>query len=429
MAFLLDRNSKADTRLLALAGGGLAVDVSQWRANLTNHTTYHTSGDARLAPRSPREISVVVDLGSGQDGILVNWGNVAGTSYQYRIRIDSGAPTFGVNDADIGSVNPPNLSGTPKSYLIHWCVDYDLVAASYYSEIAICDIGGNVWEVQRIEHDQPQVVSGGEQFNLLGYGAGVDKFTGGLALVDAVRIGCRFHSVCEGSEDWVVESSAPSITGVSPTVELAPSSSSFFAEDPNEDVANAMLDEGTFAGPIEFASNINATAQHRRLYSPILNVVCNSPPAYSDAFFPSNMWRQSTFLALYQDLNLCLGHVYWRPCVNSHAKVRVHAQAYLEAGAPMGSIIQVKLLMWSLLQKPGLKIPQGPPGQPTSSITITDDHTDTGTGQWYDLGELALNPVDKATWLGLAIGFGNGTGHDFIRVKVKAITVEGYDTD
>ena len=431
MATLLDRNSKADTRLLVTGGGGLDFDQSQWRADLTDNTTYLTSGDARLAVRSPREISVVVDLSTADDRVLLNWGRDDGSTYTYRITIGSGEVFAGHNDANLISVNPPNLSGSAKSYLIHWCTDYDLIAGSYYSEIAVCDIGANEWEVARIEHDQPNAPNPGDQFNIIGYGPGDSPFTGGLSAIDAVRIGCRFHSVCEASEDFVSESAAPTITGIQPTVELAPSSTSFFSADPAEDVANAMLDEGTFAGPIEYAANINATAQRRRLLSPLLNISPNNPPAYSDAYFPDNMFRQVATQAPYTGRHFVLSHVYWRPCSfrGKRARVRVHAQTYLEAGAPMGSAIDIELSMFSLGDKPGKKVPGAISGVSTTAVALTTDHTDSGVGQWYDLGDLPILPdgLGLGTWLALAIEFGTGTGHEFMRLRVKAITVEPYE--
>lgn len=432
MAFLLDRNSKADTRGLFLAGSGLDVDVSQWRTNLSNHTTYHTSGDARLAPRSPREISVVVKIATSNNRIILNWGNVAGTSYMYRVSVATGGTgnvIFGHNGANLLTLTPPGVNGTAKSYLVHWSTDYDFFAGTYYSEMAICNIVSNTWEIARVTHSQPQAVAVGDQFNLLGIGAGSTLFTGGLAAVEAVRIGCRWHSVVEGSEDWVAENPPPDLTGIVPEVELAPSSSSFFSADPADDVADTLLDEETFAGPIEYSANINATAHRRRLYSPLLNISPGSPPLYNDSFFPSNMWRQVASSGLHDDLYFTVGHTYWRPTLKRalYGRVRVHAQTYLEAGAPGGSAVSVYLCMFAMASKPGKKVPAKTPGTASQIVHLTTDHSDTGTGQWYDLGTMFVSAKEGGTWLALGVGYGSGTGHSYIRLKVKAITVEPFD--
>lgn len=436
MATVLDRNSKADTRFLCDRGGGgapeLATDISQWRTNLTNNTTYLTSSDARLAPRSPREISVVIWISTADSRIILNWGQ--GTSYMYRIQVQTGgtgAVQFGHNGATLLTLAPPGVGATAKQYLIHWSTDYDSKDATYYSEMAIGNIAANTWAVARIAHTQPQAVAGGDQFNLRGVGAGSTLYTGGLAAYDFVRIGCRFHSTTEASEDWVVENPAPSITGISPTVELAPSSTSFYSADPAEDIANSILDEGTFAGPIEYSGNINATAQRRRLYSPILNIVTNSPPAYSDDYFPDNMWRQVASTGSYAGLHFALGHVYWRPTTyrGTRARVRVQAQAYLEAGAPGGSTVSAFLCMFSQGAKPGKKVPAMKEGTSSSIVHLTTNDTDVGVGTWYDLGVLPLASKDGGTWLALGVGYGTGTGHDFIRLKIKAITVEPFESE
>lgn len=434
MALVLDRNSKADTRLLSIRDGGgaadLAVDASQWRADLTNSTTYLTSTDYRLAVRSPREISVVVGISTGRSRVILNWGNAAGTVYTYRITASSGVLTFGHNSAALSpTITPPNLSASVQSYLVHWSTDYDYQGATWYSEIAICDIDSNEWSVTRIDHTEPRAPGAGEQFNLLGYGAGTLIYQGGISSIDNVRVGCRFHTTTEAAEDWVAESSPPTVSGISPTVELAPSSTSFYTEDPVEDVSTTLLDEGSFAGPIEYVANINATAQWRRLRSPALNILTNTTQAYDDSFFPSNMWRQVATTAPYTARYMCLGHVYWRPTTfkGPLSRVRVHAQTYLEAGAPGGSAIDIELSMLSLATAPGSKVPAQIPGVSTTAVALTTNHGSSGTGQWYDLGLLALASVDGGTWLALAMEFGTGTGHDFMRIKIKAITVEPYD--
>jgi hypothetical protein len=90
----IDRNSKPDTVFLCLpAGGGaaaLATDASQNRTALTNNTTYVSEANsARTALSSPRELTIVVEIASGQSGVLVYHGNAGG--YGYRVRINAGA--------------------------------------------------------------------------------------------------------------------------------------------------------------------------------------------------------------------------------------------------------------------------------------------------------------------------------------------------
>jgi hypothetical protein len=417
----LDRNSKADTRFLSdRAGGGVAnlvTDISQWRLSLTNLTTYATSTSSRLAVRSPREISVVVRLATGDSGIVVNWGNTAGTTYIYRITIAAGVLQFGHNDGLLASVTPPSVGGSARTYVVHWSTDYDALAAGYFSELAVYDVTSATWAVSRVTHTQPQAPAGGDQFNLIGRGAGFSLFTGGMAAIDFVRIGCRFHSTTEAKEDWVAESSAPSVTGVQPVVELCPSSPVFFTADPADDLSDALLDEGTLAGPAELAAVLNAAAARKRLYSPAVNMVLNDPPTLQDSL-TTNFFRD-----LYTGLSQAwLGLVFarYQPYKANRLRVRVHVQAWIAAGAPMGTAVSIDLSVSAMSGVPTDLKPS------INIVTITDDHTSTGVGQWYDLGALK---VPGFGYLAIGWVFGAGTGHAHLRMKIKAVTMEPYESE
>lgn len=417
----LHRNSKADTRFFSdrAAGGAanLATDISQYRTNLTNNTTYLTSLDARLAVRSPREIACVVKLATGNSGILLNWGNTAGTVYIYRITISGGTPQFGHNNALLTFLAPPNISATARLYAIHWSTDYDFNASTYFSEFAICDLATGTWAVSRIAHTQPQAPVAAEQLNLIGRGAGSSPFTGGIAVVDYLRIGCRWHSTTEASEDWGSESAAPTITGIQPNVELAPSSPSFFSQDPNEDVADVLLDEGTFGGPIEFAAVINAGASTKRLFSPILNVTPNDPVTHDNTYVPTNFYRILPFSLI----RLGAQYLFTRPLpyLATKARVRVFAQTWLAAGAPGGSVVSIQMAMFAMGS-----ITETDVGLP-AFVTSTTNHTSAGAGQWFDLGVLDI--PSNALYFALGHKFGSGTGASYLRLKIKAIVVEPYE--
>lgn len=417
MAFVLDRNSKADTRFFCDAAGSgaaaLAVDLSQYRTDLTNNTTYLTSTDTRLAVRSPREISVVIDIATANSRVVLNWGNVAGTTYIYRITLAAGGNVqFGHNNALLTTVVCPNIAAGARSYVLHWSTDYDERAATYYSEFAICDVTSGDWTIARVTHSQPNAPAGGDQFNISGYGAGSTLFTGGLTAYDFVRVGCRFHSTTEAREDWVTESSAPSVDGVQLDVELAPTSTSFFTADPAEDVSDALLDEETFAGPIELATVINAAANRKRLYGPIINFAPNAPAAVQDTYTPAKFYKDY----------LCLGFVFehrW-PSYTTRVKVRIHAQTWIAAGAPGGTTVSVTLHVYAAVKFGGSVTS-------VASLLVTDNHTSTGVGQWYNVGAYLLSGVYSV--VGIGYQFGVGTGHAYLRAKIKGVTFEPYEDD
>lgn len=419
---VLDRNSKADTRFLCDRDGGgapeLATDISQWRANLTNNTTYLTSTDARLAVRSPREISVVIWIATGDSRVILNWGQ--GTSYIYRIDVASGGTgtvRFGHNGGTIASIIPPNVGGTARQYIIHWSTEYDVREGDYFSELAICDIASGNWSITRVTHNQPQAPAGGDQFNLRGVGAGLTPFTGGLAAYDFVRVGCRFHSTTEAKEDWYSESSAPTLAGVQPDVELAPTAPTFFSADPADDVADAMLDAATLAGAAEFAAVVNAAAGRKRLYSPLVNVAWRSPPTLDDTYAPTKFLRDLNS-GLYK---VDVARVFARPLPYQAfaCRVRVHVQAWIAAGAPGGTTVSITLAAHQLVTLAAANAT-------SVQLVITDDHTSTGIGQWYELPAMLLSGVPLC-YLAIGHKFGAGTGHAYLRMKIKAVQIEPYE--
>lgn len=433
-----DRNSKADTRLLLIrAGGGaaaLAVDQSQWRTDLTNNTTYLTSTNALLGVQSPREISIVAKLDNNDTGYLINFGNVAGTSYIFRIEV-SGASSlvrFHANSAtNLATLTPPNLGASVRTYLIHWSTDYDEFVNGYYSEMALCDVATGSWAVTRVTHAQPLAPAGGWQLNVSGYGAGVTGFSGGLSNVESVRISERWHPVVEASEDWYSESSSPTVTGVQPVVELAPCSEGQYEDEDSSDQINKNLLRSatfpTFAGPAEILAVINAHSAKKRLFSPILNLAINSPPTLQNTYLPANFyrsWGNSSPV-----MKLFLGHVWARPLPLGAftARVRVHVQTWIQAGAPGGTSVSVGFQMISLDALPKSANAINPLGFQTAVVTSTTNHGPSGIGQWLDLGELALRQAPEGlTFLLLSHRFGSGTGASFLRARVKAIVVEPY---
>ena len=142
----IDRNSKPDTVFLCLpAGGGaaaLVVDGSQSRTNLTNNTTYVSEANsARTALSSPRELTVVVEIASGQSGVLLFHGNAGG--YSYRIRINAGAVEVAENGILLLSVAPPGLAVGAQEYAILWAQHAD--GASVRSELAVVNTATSEW--------------------------------------------------------------------------------------------------------------------------------------------------------------------------------------------------------------------------------------------------------------------------------------------
>lgn len=423
------RNSKADTRLLCTQALDMFVDQSQWTGDLTDQTTYLTSTSTRLGVRSPREIAVVATIGTGDSGIILNWGNVTGTSYLYRLAVSAGSLVFGHNNAALTTVAPPNVTGTARNYLIHWSTDYDFLAATWFSQIAILDYNTVTWKHVRITHTQPAAPAGGDQFNISGYGAGSSQFSGGIGEISIVRVSCRFHTTTEAWEDWATESSTPDTVGVRPAVELAPVSTVFYEDDPDTDVGDAVLDPETLAGPAEWIATVNAAAHRKRLYSPIVNLQPKSPSSLTNAYEPENFHRK---IDLSDVMRWSLQHMWVRPVPRdaTRARVRVYVLCYLAGGAPMGSAISFTVQLWAVPELPKTAPVAPAVASLTSQVTCTTNHTLAGGGEWLDLGSIGLRPggvFRDSFYFMLAYKFGTGTGASYQRARIRQVVIDPYE--
>lgn len=434
-----DRNSKADTRGLFQGSGAaaLAVDQSQWRTNLTNSTTHLTSTAARLGVRSPRELSVRVLASTGVGGIVLNFGDVAGTDWIYRIEVDGAAALvrFHHNGAtNLATLTLPNIDEKDaREYLIHWSTEYDEFAVGYYSEMLVCDSATGDYSQTRATHTQPSAPAGGWQFNISGYGANVSGFSSGLLDILSVRVSCRFHSTTEAVEDWVDETATPSVVGTQPAVELAPVSPNEYADyEPSDPVNQLLLTSGSggvnpsFAGPAELLAAVHAGEHRRRVFSPILNLTIRDPPELDNTYTPANVHRE--IVTGGASSYFMLGHVWVRPTPQgaTRARIRVHVQTWLAAGAPGGSAVSVTLSMRTMTQLPS---PVGalPPHNLSALTACTTDHGAAGVGEWIDLGSVAIGgKAETRMFFLMAHRFGGGTGASYQRAKIKHVLVEPY---
>lgn len=420
---VFNRNCKADTRGLFINSGGGAVDLAQNKAlgfaNLANNTTYLTQASTLFATRSPREISVVANLSNSQTGILVNYGSTDGTQYIYRVEVSAGAVSFRQAGSVLASVPLPGVNGTPSSYVIHWSTGFDDVSSTHYSEFAVCRLASGAWTISRANHAQPPAAGGGWQFNLSGYGAGSSLFSGGLSNITSVRISRRFHSTTEAREDWQTESSTPAPTGYVPGIELAPVSSEVYQADPDDPVADAILDPLTFAGPAQWLTALHSGVHRQRLYSPIINVEMNNPPTLQSTWAPTEFYKVDQ-----QGFFYGVNHLYVCPCPRTpgsgglYGRVWVHVQTWVAGGAPGGTTPKLRVIARAS------STPVGEDASYSQIVQCTTNHGSNGIGQILDLGEISLRPF--LTFLALGLDFSSGTGNTFRRAKIKAIAVDCF---
>lgn len=434
------RNSKPDTRLLVIEDGGgaasLAVDISQWESNLINNTTYLVSTNSALG--RVKTIQIVANIEEDDLGYLANFGAADGSTWIYNVEVrgPAGVIRFNFNnDTELAAVEIPNIGAARRTYLIHWTIFYSVLDASYVSEFAICDIATDTWEFFRQKHAAPNSPALGDQFNLSGFGAGTYTFDGGLANIESVRLSDAYHSTTHAQEDWITESSAPTIVGIEPSLELIPLSEGSFEDyTSGDDVSLRLLASGTgflepsYAGPAELIGTMSAEANSKRLWSPLLNVKINRSPTLQNTYLPTNFYGQVGGTGERYGIH----HLWCRPIPpyykNVFARVRVFVHTWISAGAPGGTTVDFSVRLVGWRDPPTSNSLPDPNGTNKTALTqCTTNHGSTGVGEWLNLGEMMV-PRDKSTfaWFGLGILFGSGTGASYLRAKIKHVVAELY---
>lgn len=418
----LDRNSKADTVFLAIKGGGgipaLAVDLSQERTDLTNNTTYlQEASSVRTAVTYPRELSVCFTKKTGDAGILVNHGNSAGSSYTYRMRISGNDLDCYENGNLVVSVPLPGVAGSDRRFMAHWSSRPDLLnPGQVRSELTVYNFATSAWDHAFATHTACTTNTAWD-FNVGGYGAGTLAYD--VADIDTVRVGTRFHSQVEAREDWVSESTKPSIDGVL--------RSAILPIDTGSDVGTS----GDFAGPAYLWSGASTRAADKRLMSPVLNMRPLDQYAIEQADYVGDPTEQG-FKAppgapTYRWTRGCV----WRRIVPPGCN-RVHARAFIRTWTIGDGPCEMLFRMYSVGNHhiggvaPGALIPY----HGATGSRQVDDASDGGG--WVDLGVLpvARDSADPelSTFM-LAHSFDDGavsSDVDETRFAVFAVTIEPF---
>jgi len=417
-------NSKADTVFLGdINSAAVYVDQSQFHADLTNQGLYYDSNDDRFAITSPRELTVIVQLTSSDSGVILYYGNDAGSAFTYRLQLTAGSIQCRHNSSGtpIITLAPPNLGASERSYLLQWSTCPEFVNGNHLSELSICDLTSGEWAIARTTHTAP-TVNLAHSFAVAGTGNGTLAFSGGVADITLVRVGRRFHSTQEAHQDWVSLSSSPATQGLYLPPENCPHLDDPYTATNAEDVGEGISNDYAFGGPALFLGGIQGYKNRLRLYSPIVNQSSPSPVTLDRFFDPSTRFFTAPDL-IYM---LSIYHFWRRPipkgCVMM--KVRVHAQTWLEMGGPMGSVVSIGIKAFSMTHLPhegGLQ------WSASSSVTISTDHGASGTGVWCDLGLLPVRIISGTADLSyLAIGFriNSVVGADYNRLKIKQVVIE-----
>lgn len=415
---VFSRLSKACTTFLCEPDGGgaaaLLVDISQERTNLTNNTTWVSeASSARNAIDAPRSISIVVDMMSTDSRPMLELGN--NTTYSYRIDLSGGLVRAREAGSTVISVAPLGLDGTARKVLIHWAQRPD--GASVRSELTVYNFTTDQWAFATATHAAtPAVVTDtltlGSSFN------GSSKYTGGLTAFHKVRIGRRFVSSTEAREDFVEETTPPTMTARRRTPIITGDSAEL-----------QIADAGCFAGPSYYLAMAATKAADSRGRSAIVNLVHRNPAIEYNTYSPENF-----ILDAPGDGNFHLNMRYlWNGGTRrvNYAWCRIHVHAY-NVGGP-GDICPIKFRMYQLGKTLREDKPYGFIDIPISAYRRTADTVktqvteETGSpGVWVELGALRL---DGAPVFGLGYTFNNDEGDSLegeTAFKILAVQIVPY---
>lgn len=417
MPTAIHRNAKPDTVLLLdVVEADFFVDLSENRTNLVDQTTYFDEANsARAAIDAPREISVVVDVTNADSGILVQLGNIGG--YSWRVRVSA---TNAVEVAEGGvllaSVDLPSVGAVAKKYLIHWS-QHPSDAGAVRSELAVYNFDSAEWAHAQATH-LAGAASATDTLTVCAGLAGASAFSGGVAAFYSVRIGRRFHSTAEALEDWVAETTPPTVTQVRRSAPIVPDRTTL-----------DLADDGSFAGPCYLWSGHAFEQSDRRLVSPLVNLRVQDPirirPDSATAAATQAWWRLAPGSS---DMYLALPYLFYRPVPGkvNRARVRIFVRQTIEIGTETA---EVRYRCYSITGLPLVGEPVAALSyRRTAQATCTNHHGSAPNGEWLDLGELALE-VDGwgCTWLALGVDFDDDSPLvGDTRTHIHAVTIEPF---
>lgn len=404
----LDRNSKLDTVFFSDRATGLDVDLSQYLTDLAGQVE---SPSARTAITASREISVKFSFIAGKAGTLIHHGLADQSAYTYRALITGGqiqchddSGTLLVKEA-----LPISNAAISHAFVLHWS-SFVLPTGDIRHEVMIHNIDEDLYKFKFIDSTEPTTSNAWE----FAIAPAVSPYNDTIA---SVRIGGRYHSLTEGYEDWIDETTDPTPdaakrcegTPVTNTTEIA--------------------DHESFAGPAIIVAGRAAHQAGRRLLSPIVNQLVASPEVLQSTYVPDEWHRLAWGSA---QIRLAL-HLLWRrpvPPVVREVYVRVHV-LHWSTGA---SVVPVYLRCYSLNTLPTVF---NEADTPLYFHTVeTNSNTDDGVGgdgRWVTLGRLPVARDSRGfSYFALGYDFNHGSAHAQLantRFRFQAVTIDPFPSD
>jgi len=409
MPTALHRNSKSDTVLLLDdTVDDIFVDQGPARTNLADNTTYISeTTSARAAISAPRNVAVIVDMASDDDGILLQLGTAA--VYSYRITISSGVISVAEAGVTRASVDLPEPSKSAARVLVHWSTREE--GSSVVSELAVYNFDVSLWAFATATH--AAATPDPAHHLTIGAGAsGASAYSGGIAAVHAVHIGRRFHATTEASEDWVGFSSPPTFDGRDRTPLLTGAATDL-----------EIAGEGNFAGPSMLWAGAATRQAAQRCVGPLVNARPLLPATEYVTSYPAHFYRATPDGAAgWQWCIRYLWHGYLSPKVNV-AQVRAHVRCFDLFGNEV--ISPVRFRSFSIAD-----LPTGAPGPAMTYYRGPIVSVAAPVNGWHDLGVVRLARSTSGLSyfaLGFFVDATEDEGAEYSTVwQLNALTVDPY---
>ena len=419
MATSTDRNSKPDTVFLCLpaAAGAAAsaIDVSQSRTNISNQTTYcRELNSTRTGLISPREISIVVDLNNTDSATLAEHGQGANNAnFTWRVRVSAGTVTIAENNVNrLLNVALPGVGAGNEKFLIHWSGRTE--GAQVRSELYLRNLTDGSESLTFVTHSPPTTNA---TYGLYINGGATAPKLAAMTRYHAVRIGRRFHSVAEGFEDWVTQTTPPAMSQLRRAAAIVP-------DRPTLGIGN----DGDFAGPAHLWAGYAFDQADRRLVGALVNLDVHDPAPITHAYAAPNTawWRTAPGDTA---VHLCISLLWYRPVPGkcNRARVRLFVRQTCTA-ASVTAEVRYRLYSVSDLPVIGEPVKQPKYYRTAQAVCSVDHDVNADPGEWLDLGDLAL-AVDgwSCTWL--AVGVSMDEGSPFVAgtvATVLAVTIDPF---
>lgn len=384
-------SARPDTRLLVTSP--ITTDRSQYATDLTAESAAAIEPDSTRTALdgsgAGRAVECKVDLATGNSGAIVANGPHLGLGgATYAIHVSSDSVRFFAALSDIASLAPPNLSGTPRTYVIGWSTEPNPAGSGgsgARSECFVYDVASG--EMARA------VVAHFILLNPISQHLGIGGTWDGSALdnvftgtIHAVRISARFHSRVETREHFVAQTAAPVVEGITAV------------ESPV--VPSQVCEAGALVGPAYQAANaaLAVGRLRHRLLSPVVQLVTRTPPVLALVNGLASDIDSHRVLALGDGFATHLGWL-WRRWTPPHAEWLRTVVQWATWGVGGNDDIDVSLRVYASAQPPHLA------SEWTSqTLRRTADDGEDGEGVLEAFDRLKVRRgADGYTWLWLGV--------------------------